>query len=362
MSDQLWNDAAQTIINAGAFPLPLTDTVVETLKTLMTEEQAELILNFEKPMNWDEIKAKSGYEDDVLKKILDDLMNNAIMTGIPSSSTGVMVYRLLPMLPGVYEYALMRGGKTEKDRKIARLIEQYYCEITEMGQEHYDFIMPALKEGPAISRIIPVKSQVAQDAEEVVFPIEEVDAIVEKYEPIAVSTCYCRHEKDLNGKPCKTTDQRENCLFFGKTAQFGIDHKYARQITKAEAKKILRAAEDDGLIHKAFHAKNDPHKDEEAICNCCGCCCASIELYRRGGFAINTISSHVAVVNTEECTSCGVCVDACHLDAISLDDVAVIDEDKCIGCGVCAHLCEFKAISLNKVELKKVFIEPGKAN
>lgn len=48
---------------------------------------------------------------------------------------------------------------------------------------------------------------------------------------------------------------------------------------------------------------------------------------------------------TEECISCGACVDECPVGAISEGDpIYVIDPDTCIDCGVCAGVCPNAAI------------------
>ena len=55
-----------------------------------------------------------------------------------------------------------------------------------------------------------------------------------------------------------------------------------------------------------------------------------------------------AKVNPEECTGCESCVDACPLEAISMqDDLAVIDEDTCDECGTCVDTCPVEAISMD---------------
>jgi len=53
-----------------------------------------------------------------------------------------------------------------------------------------------------------------------------------------------------------------------------------------------------------------------------------------------------AVVDQETCTGCGACVEACPVDAISLDDKAKVDADTCIDCGTCVEECPVDAISM----------------
>jgi ferredoxin len=54
-----------------------------------------------------------------------------------------------------------------------------------------------------------------------------------------------------------------------------------------------------------------------------------------------------AKVNRLKCTGCGICVDACPLEAIELrDDKAEVDEDTCADCGACVDECPNDAISV----------------
>jgi len=50
-------------------------------------------------------------------------------------------------------------------------------------------------------------------------------------------------------------------------------------------------------------------------------------------------------VDTEKCTGCGVCVEKCPVDAISMEDEkAKINMDECIHCGVCHDECSQEAV------------------
>ena len=51
-------------------------------------------------------------------------------------------------------------------------------------------------------------------------------------------------------------------------------------------------------------------------------------------------------VNEDMCVGCGLCIEECPVDAISLqeNDTAVIDDNKCIRCGHCHEVCPEEAV------------------
>ena len=50
-------------------------------------------------------------------------------------------------------------------------------------------------------------------------------------------------------------------------------------------------------------------------------------------------------INKEKCIGCGICVNMCPVNAISISDgIAQIDQEKCIHCGKCLHMCPVNAI------------------
>ncbi len=355
---KLWYKVARTIVKAGKMPFPITDSLIEFVKTQITRDQARFILIFRKPsLNIEQIKSKVDMSNEKIETMLNTLMNNGIIGGAPSRSTGIFVYTLKPLYPGMAEYSLMKGNKGEKEKKIAYLLEELFKELREGVQKQYDFINQ-LKNFPAPARVVPVEEEI-EVRDEIVLPAEEISKIIDENDKISVTYCYCRQEKDLINDPCKLTEKRENCLLFGKVAAYSIEYNFAKPISQESAKQILKESEDSGLVHKVFHVHMNPERDIEGICSCCKCCCGLFRLYYEGAAPMHTFTSYLAKVNKDLCIDCGICVEKCPMEAIFLDDsIPIIDENKCIGCGVCSHNCSNDAIKLERTGWREVFVPP----
>jgi ferredoxin len=361
MVSDIWKKAAGVIVRVGTIPFPITDTLVEFLQAKMTEEQAKFLLNFKKSsMNLEEFKQKTKLKEADLLKMLDTLMNNGIVSGNRSKSAGVMVYTLMPLFPGMIEFSLMKGESNEKEKRLAQILEKIFKELREGTQRNYDDLMPRFKDLPPPARVIPVEENV-QTGQERVLLSEEASKLIDLYDTIALTHCYCKQQKDLIKDPCKVTDKREICLIFGKPAIFSIEHNFGRRISKEEAKKVLKEAEDSGLVHKVFHSRLDFSKDLDGICSCCKCCCGIFRMFYEGIWPFHTMTSYLAKPNDTQCIGCGTCVEKCPMEAISLEnDHAKIDEARCIGCGICAHFCPEHAMILERTGSREVFILPPK--
>ncbi len=362
MDDKSWNKLAQMYIKAGKMPFPVTDTVVNVLKFILTEKQAEFLLLLKKSSyNIEEIKPLTNMDPKSLNKMLNELMHIGALTGLAGRHSGLMVYRLPPFFPGLLEFTLMRGEFNDKTKELAKLWDKFFYELVDLTQKNYDRMIPLMKEIPPIDRIVPVEEFV-EPRQEVVLPYEEVSKIIEHYEPIALMTCYCRHRNDLLGHSCKKTKVRKNCIGLGRPAEFLIAQGFAQKITKEEALKVLKQCSDDGLVHKAFHANLDYRKEIDGICNCCEDCCGTFLTHYAGAMPLMSQTHYIAKVVQENCVGCGTCVEQCNAKAIELVDIiATINEARCLGCGLCAHLCPEKAILLKRTEQPRhVFVPPPK--
>ncbi len=352
---KLWYKVARKLIKSGGFPFPVTDSLIEIIKEIYTEEHAKIILSFKKrSINLDQLIAISKLDKQTVLKLVEEIIRNGGMVVTPSRSTGMMVYYLLGPVPGIFEMQFMKGESGEKQKKLAKLFETYFQDIGEGYQKNYESTMKIFKETTPLYRIVPVE-EIVDVPEEKILPLEAASQIVEKFDVISVANCYCRHHRALLNDPCKIAAPIKNCLFFGRTAQFHIDYNFAEEISKKEAIRLLKEAEDIGLVHRTFHSYQDTKNDEFAICNCCKCCCEVFHSLYAGNMPMKALTSYIVSLNEELCIGCETCVEKCPMEAITCsDELAIIDETRCIGCGVCAHHCPQEALELKRTGSREV--------
>ncbi|MCL1879652.1 MAG: 4Fe-4S binding protein [Actinomycetia bacterium] len=53
------------------------------------------------------------------------------------------------------------------------------------------------------------------------------------------------------------------------------------------------------------------------------------------------------IIDTDECTGCGICVDTCEHSVLDIvqDLATVVNEDACTACGDCMEECPMAAIT-----------------
>jgi Pyruvate/2-oxoacid:ferredoxin oxidoreductase delta subunit len=365
------------ICRQGLVRFPVSATAVTIIRHIVgdTEDELDLIYAFrEKPsQTMTQLSASSGFSEERIVQLTTRLAKKGLIFNQPNSS-GVMVYRILPlMMVGLMEYQFMgRLTGSEAEKELASLFENLLTELRDQTQGNYDALMPLFSAAPAIDRTVPAGQTVDGKAirviavdksvdagEECILPSQTVEAIINKFDDIAVGHCFCRQRRSLLGEPCQTKAPLLNCFSFGKSARYTSAQGFARKITREEALRILKEAEQAGLIHKAFHPGSRESSPETSICNCCKDCCDTLRIWRDGVLPMINSTYHLAVIDSDACTGCGICMQWCPTDAISLnaDGLTRRDESACLGCGVCARFCPESAISL-KAGPRKVFIMP----
>lgn len=364
MSEKIWQKAAKIIVRASGNPLfQANDTLIELLKTLLNEEEAEFILNFRKPrLSFQDLKEKTGMNDLKLIEMLDSLMDNGFIMDWPIEDSNKMEYRLLPPVADTFEYSLVRLDRTlEEKKKLAQIFEKMFKEAKGVTQANYDGLMPIFKDRmPIFARIIPIEKKLSVPQEKVL-PLHEASKILDQQDIISLSECPCKLQKALIGEPCQIASNINRCIHFGNVGRYFIEHNLGKQISREEAKLVLKEAESEGLVHKTFHDDFNLDEKENAICNCCKDCCVLFQSYYNGIFPFHTITSYITELDESKCKGCGTCVERCPIEALSIvNGISHHDETKCIGCGVCTTQCPEGARSLKQTELREIFLPPPK--
>ena len=118
-------------------------------------------------------------------------------------------------------------------------------------------------------------------------------------------------------------------------------------LSPEEAKEKLEEFSEKGYVHSIFWYGEMPQSI--CVCNCDAKYCYAARpktwydienAFRR--------AEYLAVVNSDECISCGNCMECCQFGAITLgnEERAVVDQTICFGCGQCRGVCEQNALKL----------------
>ncbi len=192
------------------------------------------------------------------------------------------------------------------------------------------------------SRIIPIKTSL--EGTYTISPTEEILEIIKRIPVLAIGYCYCRMTYQ------KCNNPKWTCIHVGKAKKLSEIGKRTpiRSSTYEEVEKILRKADEIGLVHQLITA---PTKDYfYVICNCCPCCCTLLQTAKRIPKRNITIKSNfIAVTDENKCTNCMKCVNRCYFHArIEINNKMTFFQDNCVGCGLCVNACTYDAIKLKR--------------
>jgi electron transport complex protein RnfB len=144
----------------------------------------------------------------------------------------------------------------------------------------------------------------------------------------------------------------ELCVSFNTGAQFYAENDLGRAVTHEEALDALKKGVEAGLVLQLGSSQNPG-----GLCMCCSCCCPILGEYKKLDKPAKVANSNFfARIDEDACSACETCVDRCHMDAITVDDVANVNLDRCIGCGVCAVTCPEEAIKMCRKDKEDEFV------
>ena len=324
---------------------PVSNTLYEIMKLLMTETEAQLAALFPiKPFTVKKISQIWKKNETESQKILDNFADRGLLVDIEQD--GKQEYVLPPPMAGFIEFSLMRIRKDLDQKHLSELLHEYI-------NVEQDFIIDLFSiEGAQLGRTFVQESTLTPELSLEVLDYERATEVIKTASHIGVGICYCRHKMHHLGRACDAP-LNDICLTFNTCAASLIKHKTARRIDVSEGLDILQKAYDCNLAQFGENVKNEV----SFICNCCPCCC-EVSLAARNFGLVQPVnpSNYLPKIDAEKCVGCGKCIPVCPVGALKMNQKkAVIDENTCVGCGVCVRNCSKKAIQLNKRPGDKIF-------
>lgn len=311
----------------GVVDCPEMDKI---LRICLSEEEAEILLYVGHIPAMHGVRHISGKSQLPLEKA-QKLLEGIVGKGFIGKKVifGKPLYGVLPIIPGIYESTFIKPDRyKEKVDELRALWKEYKKKylIHEMGSHP----TPPF-------RVVPV--DISVPADQYVFNRKEVSKIIEKAGLIVITNCACRELNHACDKPIK-----DICMTFDLVGDILLQGGLGKKVDVKQAKDVLETAEKAGLVHLAMNCS----QSVQILCNCCGCCCVSLQgLVHYGTKHSLTVSGGKASIDQIRCSGCEICKKICWTKAIVGDDKKLfVDDNLCIGCGICVPKCKKQAITM----------------
>jgi Pyruvate/2-oxoacid:ferredoxin oxidoreductase delta subunit len=195
-----------------------------------------------------------------------------------------------------------------------------------------------------------------------VTPISMVrKAIEESSYRMIMNKCMCRDYHTCKNYPIELA-----CIMLGEACRKMVGSGIARYVTVEEALDHLERAAQLGLVATCAWVEIEatlmgisPEQRERymEICLCCPCCCVGVRQLKKA-MSIPFLKDRFRSVgwkacDTDDCISCGQCVDICPMEAIESRGKGISVSEECMGCMLCAFKCPEKAIAMEEIEPMK---------
>jgi len=322
---------------------PDSPTFQKILRMVYSEEDASLARRIPtRPTPVPAVARKLGIPIEELDSKVRDMAGRGIVMDFERK--GARYICLAPVVIGFFEFTFMRTRDELPMKELSHLFEQYMTEDDR-------FARSVFSGQTQIGRSLVHEEALPEDHTEIL-DWERASHIVKTATAHGVSLCACRHKATHLGRACG--QPLETCMTFNFAAETMIRNGLAKRITAQEAMSLLEDCKQRGLAQTGDNVQ----RGVSYICNCCGCCCGMMEAIRTFDMKNAIVTSNwIAEIDTEACKGCGLCVQACPIQIVHLEErqnesgeilrkVAVRDEEVCLGCGVCATTCKVGAITM----------------
>lgn len=253
-----------------------------------------------------DVKRKCGFDEKKTHELALSLAQKGIFRVNKSADGKEDCFFIQTFAPGILEMMVGNKELVEKYPQIAKAFEDYTRSRMEM-------MAPLLPVGNGLMRVIPVEKAIDGNSRAV--DVEKLSHYIEKYDKFAVQPCSCRRTRRMMGEGCGHLEE-DMCISMGKGAEYFIRTGRGREISREEVYRILKLAEDNGLMHEIPNI--DGNGNTMAICNCCRCSCFGLRVANLFGAYQAVGSNYYAEIDKDKCVACGQCVPTCPANALRM--------------------------------------------
>lgn len=269
-----------------------------------------LAMGQRKPKTLSQIAEVTKISEEELEPILQEMCMNCIIEWNYENPQHEKQYQVPLWIPGPCEFTNMHEGTYKDHPEVGRFFD---C----MG--YFPAAAAAHMVAPGGSgqgmHVIPVEKAIENNP--YALDIEHITHWLDKYDgQIAASTCSCRSAREMTKESCGD-DKNHWCIVVGDMADFAVEtQKGSKYITKEEALRIFKKAEELGYVHQT--TSNDGPDKIIAICNCQPKVCIALRTSQLFNTPNMSRCAFVSHIDKNKCVACGQCVQNCPAGALKL--------------------------------------------